>query len=112
MNLYGDLCKAVCPGLPDGAFDDTILKGIPDFLDEVEPLFPDIRTEIRIVDRCTGKEKIGGLCNVKAPYYAVLYSEPKEKSDMNAGFSHGTAVPVSGDQRHRKLFCGNGKAPG
>ena len=26
--------------------DDTILKGIPDFLDEVEPLFPDIRTEI------------------------------------------------------------------
>lgn len=21
--------------------DDTILKGIPDFLDEVEPLFPD-----------------------------------------------------------------------
>ena len=66
--------------------DDTILKGIPDFLDEVEPLFPDICTEIRIVDRCTGKEKIGGLCNVKAPYYAVLYSEPKEKSDMNAGF--------------------------
>ena len=42
--------------------DDTILKGIPDFLDEVEPLFPDIRTEIRIVDRCTGKKKIGGLC--------------------------------------------------
>lgn len=37
--------------------DDTILKGIPDFLDEVEPLFPDIRTEIRIVDRCTGKKK-------------------------------------------------------
>ena len=31
--------------------DDTILKGIPDFLNEVEPLFPDIRTEIRIVDR-------------------------------------------------------------
>ena len=66
--------------------DDTILKGIPDFLNEVEPLFPDIRTEIRIVNRCTEKEKIGGFCNVKAPYYVALYSESKEKSDMNAGF--------------------------
>ena len=66
--------------------DDTILKGIPDFLNEVEPLFPDIRTEIRIVNRCTDKEKIGGFCNVKAPYYVALYSESKEKSDMNAGF--------------------------
>ena len=25
--------------------DDTILKGIPDFLNEVEPLFPDIRID-------------------------------------------------------------------
>ena len=66
--------------------DDTILKGIPDFLNEVEPLFPDIRTEIRIVNRRTEKEKIGGFCNVKAPYYVALYSESKEKSDMNAGF--------------------------
>ena len=28
--------------------DDTILKGIRTFLNEVEPLFPDIRTEIRV----------------------------------------------------------------
>ena len=76
--------------------DDTILKGIPDFLDEVEPLFPDIRTEIRIVDRCTGKKKIGGLCNVKAPYYAVLYSEPKEKIFWY--------VDVKNDYSYKKLW--------
>lgn len=66
--------------------DDTILNGIPGFLSEIEPLFPDIRTEIRIINRCTDKEKIGGFCNVKAPYYLALYTENKEKSDMNAGF--------------------------
>ena len=66
--------------------EDTVLKGIPGFISEVEPLFPDIRTEIRIINRCTDKEKVSGFCNVKAPYYAALYTEPKEKSDMNAGF--------------------------
>lgn len=66
--------------------DDTILNGIPVFFSEVEPLFPDIRTEIRIVNRCTDKEKLSGFCNVRAPYYLALYAEDKEKSDMNAGF--------------------------
>lgn len=66
--------------------DDTVLNGIPGFMNEIEPLFPDIRTEVRIIDRCTEKEKLGGFCNVKAPYYAALYAEDKEKSDMNAGF--------------------------
>lgn len=66
--------------------DDTILNGIPGFFNEIEPLFPDIRTEFRIINHCTEKEKIGGLCNVKAPYYVALYAENKEKSDMNAGF--------------------------
>ena len=65
--------------------DDTILNGIPGFFHELEPLFPDIRTEIRIINHCTEKEKISGFCNVKAPYYLALYAENKEKSDMNAG---------------------------
>ena len=58
--------------------DDTILKGIPDFLNEVEPLFPDIRTEIRIVNRCTEKEKIGGFCNVKAPMWHSIRNRRKK----------------------------------
>ncbi|MDY3918542.1 MAG: nitroreductase family protein [Candidatus Limivivens sp.] len=68
------------------AIDENILKSIPEFLAEIKPLFPQIRTCVRILDRVTKKEKPGGLVNVTAPYYAVLYSEKKEKSDRNAGF--------------------------
>lgn len=66
--------------------DDMILSGISEFLSGVETLYPDIHTELRIVDCCVEKEKINGICNVRAPYYAVLYTENKEKSEMNAGF--------------------------
>ena len=35
--------------------EQQTLDGIPEFLKELEPLFPDIRTEIKILDNCTGR---------------------------------------------------------
>ncbi|HIQ95213.1 MAG TPA: nitroreductase family protein [Candidatus Limivivens merdigallinarum] len=66
--------------------EQQTLDGIPEFLKELEPLFPDIRTEIKILDNCTGRARIGGFCNVRAPYYAALYTEEKEKCEMNGGY--------------------------
>ncbi|MDO5426155.1 MAG: nitroreductase family protein [Eubacteriales bacterium] len=68
------------------AIDEQILKSIPEFLNETGPLFPQIQTSLKIIDRVTKKEKVNGFANVTAPYYAALYSEKKEKSDMNAGY--------------------------
>lgn len=66
--------------------DKTILESIPAFLEEIVPLFPEIRTEVVVYENITKKEKLSGFSNISAPYYAVIFAEPKEKSDMNAGF--------------------------
>lgn len=68
------------------AIDEKILREIPEFLQDVSPLFPQIQTSVQIIDCVTKKERIEGFSNVKAPYYAVIYSETRERSDMNAGF--------------------------
>lgn len=68
------------------AIDESILNSIPEFMDEIVPLFPQIDTSLKIIDRVTKKEKISGFANVNAPYYAALYSETKEKAQMNSGY--------------------------
>ena len=68
------------------AVDDMILESIPEFIKEIEPLFPDIRTEVRIIRHYTERERVGGFCNVKAPYYVALFTEDKEKSELHAGY--------------------------
>lgn len=64
------------------------LKGLVDFYHDMEPLFPGIQTSIEIieVEEKKAKNRLGGIINVSAPYYLAIYTEDKEKADMNAGF--------------------------
>lgn len=66
--------------------DEKILESIPAFLEEIEPIFPEIRTEVIVYENISKKEKLSGFSNISAPYYAAVFAEAKEKSDMNAGF--------------------------
>lgn len=68
------------------AVDEMILEGIPEYIKEIEPLFPDIRTEVRIIRHYKERERVGGFCNVKAPYYAAIFTEDKEKGELHAGY--------------------------
>lgn len=66
--------------------DDTIINGIFKFLEESEPLFPEIKITARIYPSQGQKVRFSGFSNVSAPHYLVLYTEKKEKSEMNAGY--------------------------
>lgn len=66
--------------------DDTIIDGIFKFLEESEPLFPEIKITARIYPSQGQKVRFSGFANVSAPHYLVLYTEKKEKSEMNAGY--------------------------
>lgn len=68
--------------------EEKILEGLAAFFREMEPLFPGIQTSIEIAENGNRKVKgkFGGILNVSAPYYLAIYSEDKEKSDMNAGY--------------------------
>lgn len=68
--------------------EEEMLKGLVDFFHEMEPLFPGIQTSIEIIEteNKKAKSKLGGIINVSAPYYLAIYTENKEKADMNAGF--------------------------
>ncbi|OPY31113.1 MAG: Nitroreductase family protein [Methanomassiliicoccales archaeon PtaU1.Bin124] len=58
------------------------MKGVVDFLAQVKPLFPEIRTELRVLESATGK----GLGSSIAPHFVSIFSEPKGDYLMNAGF--------------------------
>lgn len=66
--------------------DEKWLKDIEIFIQGLDPLFPNIKTKIQIVNQITEKHKISGVGNAKAPYYLVIYTEKKERSEMNAGY--------------------------
>ena len=62
-----------------------LLAKIGTFYEEVPSLFPGIRTEIGIMDNTDRKHGPQGLFGIAAPYYLALYSEKKDKYEMNAG---------------------------
>ncbi|MDD2958919.1 MAG: nitroreductase family protein [Lachnospiraceae bacterium] len=64
----------------------AVLSGIFTFMEQMEPLFPGIEIKLEIVDNITKKNQMKGLFLVEAPYYLLIYSEKKEKCDLNAGF--------------------------
>lgn len=66
--------------------DDKVIDGIFSFLEESEPLFPEIGIRVRVYPAQGQKPKISGFSNVSAPHYLVIYTEKKEKSEMNAGY--------------------------
>lgn len=66
--------------------DDKIIDGMFQFLEESEPLFPEITVSVRVYPSQKQKPKLSGFANVSAPHYLVIYTEKKEKSEMNAGY--------------------------
>ncbi len=62
-----------------------LLAKIGTFYEEVPSLFPGIKTEIGIMDNTDRKHGPQGLFGIAAPYYLALYSEKKDKYEMNAG---------------------------
>ena len=68
------------------ALEEELLQEIQNYFYEIEPLYSDIRSEVRIIRHYTDKEKVGVFCNVKAPYYMALYAEDKERRELNAGY--------------------------
>ncbi len=66
--------------------DPGVLAKIAAFYEEINPLFPGIRTEIGITPNTQGQKALKGLFGLQAPYYLSIYSEKRDRSDMNAGY--------------------------
>ena len=66
----------------DMELKEGVLARLRTFTSELRPLFPEIRTEFKVV----GPEDVKGLFKVKAPHYLVAFSEKKEGDAANVGF--------------------------
>ncbi len=66
----------------ENPLSDEKLSNIKNHIKQINPLFPDVKTEIKIV---TSKD-VRGLLQVKAPYYLVAFSEIKSGYLLNIGF--------------------------
>lgn len=66
--------------------NEKVLSGIFLFMEKLEPLFPGIEVKLEIVDNLAKKNQMKGIFRVEAPYYLLIYTENKEKSDLNAGY--------------------------
>lgn len=60
----------------------TRLENLKSFINELVPLYGDIRTEIVILS----ENEVKTLLPIKAPHYVVAYSEAKEGHLVNVGF--------------------------
>ena len=65
---------------------DIVLNHIQEFSDKTERLDDTIGMKTEIISNFSGKKLFHGYCNVKAPYYLVLYSEKSEGYRLNAGY--------------------------
>ncbi|WP_414469696.1 nitroreductase family protein [Methanobacterium sp. ACI-7] len=63
--------------------DDNILKDISNHLNNLKPLYDDIKTEVKILllDEVEAKKK-----KKQAPHYVAVFSEPKGGYLVNAGY--------------------------
>jgi nitroreductase len=66
--------------------DKEVLSDIGQFYEGIPSLFPGIQTEIGITTNVDGRNTPFALFSVKAPYYLTIYSEKKDKYEMNAGY--------------------------
>lgn len=88
-----------------------VIGELRDFIDHLEPLFPEINTKVEILENINGKGKLRGLFVSKAPYYLALYSEKKEKHDLNAGYIMEQIALYMTSKGIGSCFLGMAKAP-
>ena len=82
VNLYDAIFKRKSVRKFDPApLDDKTLAGISARLSELQPLYDDIKTEIKLVSQKNIRTPL-----FKAPHYLVVFSEVKEGYLTNAGF--------------------------
>ncbi|MDW5562112.1 MAG: nitroreductase family protein [Methanomassiliicoccus sp.] len=62
--------------------DVATMDRVVAFTATMRPLFPDIRTELRLM----GPEEVKGIFKVDAPHYLAVFSEKKPGFEANAGF--------------------------
>jgi nitroreductase len=62
--------------------ESSKLRSLQKFLEELTPLYHDIKTKIVILP----EKDIKRLCSIRVPHYVVIYSEIKEGYLLNAGF--------------------------
>lgn len=61
---------------------ESVLKEIETYLASIEPIFPEIKLEMKMVDA----KEINNLLPIKAPHYLVVSSEEKEGHYFNVGY--------------------------
>ena len=87
MNLYESIyVRKSVRHYKAEALSTEMLGELQNFIDHLEPLFPEIKVKTEILENVNGKGKLKGLFVPNAPYYLALYSEEKEKKDLNAGY--------------------------
>jgi len=64
------------------SLEAAIMEGIGSFMREIRPLFPEIRTEMRVLSN----PEVRGMFKVSAPHLLAFLSEAKEGQLTNAGF--------------------------
>lgn len=52
----------------------------------LQPFAPELRFSLKVYNALGDEARIKGLFKVKAPYYLVLFSEPGESAQVNAGY--------------------------
>ncbi len=87
MNLYEAIFvrKSVRSYTMD-ALNTQIFEGLRKYYEDIKDLFGGIATELEVLDNRQGQYKRLSAFTVKAPYYLALYSEEKDRAQMNAGY--------------------------
>lgn len=63
-----------------------ILQEVLEYYKATEGLNAGIQTDMAVIDNTKGQCRIMGLFQVKAPYYLAIYTEEKDRAQMNAGY--------------------------
>lgn len=61
---------------------ESVLDDIQSFADQVPRLFPEVKTEMRILS----SKGVVGIASVFAPHYMAIYAERSPEADLNCGF--------------------------
>ncbi len=65
-----------------GKLDPAMMEKVVAHLAELKPLFPEIRTELKVMTN----QEVKGMFKVDAPHFLAFFSEVREASPTNAGF--------------------------
>lgn len=66
--------------------ETKLVNNILNYASHLEGLSENIQTDFRVVTWQNVKKHLIGTIHLKAPYYLVLFSEPKEEAMLNAGY--------------------------